>query len=770
MTFAIILFGGVVMKKIDYKLNKLVFKDIAVYIAYFAVMVILAYAKINGLTPFHIGMYAALIYCRQNYYVISGEYLFAVIINNLSWSGLILAATPIAVFGLAKLAHYYTKKPQTMLLINLYALLGQLPVILLNIGSLNVILKALLSVVIAQIFTYCVSVFLYAVIIRGIKYKFNKDEVFGGGTLLLAISMGLFKLRFWEITPFYFLAPLLLLLLTSVAKPIVPLTVATVIGLGAGFVDGNVMIIGGLLVPTVFALVFATNNIYYSGIAYFLGDVLCGMYFNSFGAYGYVRIAMVLCAVLIVVLIPKPAKNYLRKIFGEKGNESGRNIIYRNRREMNKKLNNLATVFYEIGQVLGGGNIEVSTSSAAEIAKKVADIECTQCPNYAFCTNMLGDTSSVIKDMVTRAISVGKVTATEAPNFLAGRCTRLMSMVSNTNQLSQTYVRRVNHNNQIGAGRIILGEQMVSVSNLLRDLGENMLSNIKFDISAEKKIMEELAYKNIICNDIIVSGDSGEYGVSLVVRKSDSVKKELAEVVQKVLKQSFIVSEIGVGEVLGYSVVTMIPQPCYSIIYGISNSAMEGSAASGDTFSVEQLCKERTMIALCDGMGSGKDAHYNSCTTINMIENFYKAGFENNAILSLINKILSTFNKENFTCLDMCIFDLNKGIVDVIKLGGVQSLLKRGEDYYIFESGALPLGIVEEATPNIERRTLLDNDLIIMFSDGILDTLGLDGIKQIIDRQVAKNPQVLADAVLAEATFGGAKDDSTIICARILAK
>lgn len=758
------------MKKYNNKINRLLYKDIAVYICYFGVMVILAYAQINGLTPFHIGMYVALIYCRQNYYAVSGLYLIAVLINNFSWEGLILSITPIAVFGLAKLVHFYTKKPLTLLLVNLYALLSQLPVILLNISNFNIVFKAVISVVVAQIFTYCVSVFLRASIVRGIKYKFNKDELFGGGVLLLALSMGLFKLRFLGITPFYFIMPLLLLMLTSLAKPIVSLVLATIIGLGAGFVDGNIMIIGGLLVPTVFALVFATNNIYYSGVAYFLGDLLCGMYFNSFGAYDYARMAMVVAGILVAMLIPKQAKDYVRKFLGEKGNESGRNIVYRNRREMNAKLNNLATVFYDIGQVLGGGNIEVSTANAMEIAKKVEDIECTQCPNNAFCTNMLGDTANVIKDLVARAISVGKVTATDAPNFLAGRCTRLMSMLNNVNQLSQTYVRRVNHNNQIGAGRIILGEQMVSVSNLLRDLGENMLSNIKFDIAAEKKIIEELAYKNIICNDIIVSGDNGEYGVSLVVRKQDGTKSVLLETVQKVLKQSFIVSEINAGEIVGYSVVSMIPQPSYSIVYGVSNSMMEGSIASGDTFSIEQLGQDKTMIALCDGMGSGKEAHYNSCTTIGMIENFYKAGFENNAILSLINKILSTFNKENFTCLDMCIFDLNKGIVDVIKLGGVQSLLKRGEEYYVFESGALPLGIVEEATPNIERRTLIDNDLIIMFSDGILDSLGLDGIKRIIDRQVAKNPQVLADAVLQEATFGGAKDDSTIICAKIIAK
>ena len=604
------------MKKINLSFNKLFCKDVALYITYFLIMLILAYAKINGLAPFQIGVYVALFYCKQNYYIISVMYLIVVLISSFSLQGLVIAITPILALGLAKLVHYYTKKRISLLLVNIYALIGQLPIILLNIANLNIVFKALLSVIIAQIFTYSVTIFFYASIIRGIKYKFNKDELFGGGALLIALSMGLFKLRFFDITPFYFVAPLVLMLLIAISKPLVPLIVATVIGLGAGILEGNIMLIGGLLVPSVFALVFASSNIYVSGVAYILGDILCGMYFNSFGLYNYAHIALVGAGVLTVLLLPKNAKEYLRKMFGEKGSESERNIINRNRREMNSKLNNLATVFYDIGQVLGGGNIEVSTSGAMEIAKKVADTECVSCPNYAFCTNMLGDTATSIKELVVRAISVGKVNICDAPSYLAGRCTRLMSMVNNVNQLTQVYVKRINQNNQIAAGRIILGEQMVSVSKLLRELGEKMVGNIKFDIESEKKIIEELAYNNIICNDIIVSGECGSYGVALSVRRADAHSKILLDSVKKVLKQDFVVSEVTAGEVVGYSTVSIIPQPKYGIMYGVSNSTMEGSSASGDTFSIEQLDPERMMIALCDGMGSGSEAHYNSCTTI----------------------------------------------------------------------------------------------------------------------------------------------------------
>ena len=50
----------------------------------------------------------------------------------------------------------------------------------------------------------------------------------------------------------------------------------------------------------------------------------------------------------------------------------------------------------------------------------------------------------------------------------------------------------------------------------------------------------------------------------------------------------------------------------------------------------------------------------------------------------------------------------------------------------IIESGSLPLGIIDEAVPIIEQRKLKKDDIILLVSDGVADSLGTDMIKDIL--------------------------------------
>ena len=51
-----------------------------------------------------------------------------------------------------------------------------------------------------------------------------------------------------------------------------------------------------------------------------------------------------------------------------------------------------------------------------------------------------------------------------------------------------------------------------------------------FDSESEQNIITELYYYNIVCRDIVVSGENGVYGVTLTVRHKDSSKSALPNV------------------------------------------------------------------------------------------------------------------------------------------------------------------------------------------------------------------------------------------------
>ena len=743
------------------------------YIVYFAMFLLLALAKGRvGISPFYLGLYVALIYAKESIYILSAEYLLAINIINLNIDTLIISSISCLVFIIATIAHRAFKKPMKIFYMNIYALIANLPIILFNTASMQVILNAIAMIIVSQIFTYTTIIIAYAVIVRGVRYRFNKDEIFSFGVLLLALSIGLYNINIYGFLPFYIIVPLILLFVLYANRPLIALITAVVLGLGAGITSANILVMAGLVLSTLLASVFMSNNIYFSAVTFLLSDIFVGMYFKTFGAYSYQHLVMISTGILIFLVVPKSVKEYIVQTLGG-GNctVTERAIVNRNRRDVSEKLDNLGKVFYEISSVIAGGSIFNNAVNSKELSKQIASDFCAVCPNVDFCANMLGgDTSLAIYDLIEKALHKDKIDANDASPFLIGRCNRIDRLVEEVSSRSRNLKVYLKNREQIGAGRLILGEQLYSISKLLGEMSLDVRHNVFFDNESERKIIEELAMVNIVAREVIVSGESGTYGVTITIRRKDIGKKELLVVLENILKNKFYLVEKFASDIAGYDVLRLNIEPRYSIVYGIANQTMRGSMASGDTYSVECIGDDRVIIALCDGMGSGELARLNSSSTISMIENFYKAGFNNNSILSLINKILATYNGESFTCLDMVIVDLKKGAMDIIKLGGVQSLMLRQGILEEIGKGALPLGIVEEAKPFTDRKIILHDDMVVMYTDGILDALGIQGITEIILDNHAKNPQVLADNILERATLGGAKDDSTVIVFRIYAK
>lgn len=743
----------------------------AKYASYFVMMILLSLAKsTGGLAPFVLGFFAGLVYCRENVFILSLEYLVAIIITGFSMQNLVISFVAPIVFIVAKILHKVFLRPMKMLHINIYAMLCQLPVILLDIADIRQVIHAVLACVISQIFTYTVTIFLYATIVRGAKYKFAKDEIFGGVALIIALSIGLFSLSAFNVMPFYLISTFALMMTIFSGSVGASFVTALSLGVGAGLQAGNIMLVGGLLIPTGLALVFAKSNIYYASMAYLIGDIFAGMYFNAFGRYDIYHFAVICVGLLLFLFIPKNAKQHFIHLFG--GGESKNaehSVVLRNRREVGGKLEQMAKVFSQIGGVLGGSEFVVSANNSLELAGEIAVECCSKCPNYKFCSAMLGGNTTVaIKDAVDKAMYNGLITVEDLSPFLQSRCTKQAEIVGIVSDRSAKLARAVEKRNQIGAGRIILGEQMLSLSSLLAELGGQIKSAVVFDTKAEDLIANELNYHNIVCRDIVVSGENGVFGVTLTVRHKDSSKVALPSVVGKILQSDFEVVDCTQSDISGFDVVRLLNTPQYSIVYGVATCTMEGSPTSGDTFSVNRVDYDKLMLVLCDGMGSGDSANFNSTSTIGMIENFYKAGFKNNAILSLINKILATYNNENFTCLDMAMIDLTAGVMDIIKLGGAQSLIIRQDKCIAMGGGALPLGIVEEAQPYTDRHILMAGDIIVMFTDGISDYLKREAICDMIMSNLTGNPEQLANDILHTATAGGAKDDSTVIVARVI--
>lgn len=210
--------------------------------------------------------------------------------------------------------------------------------------------------------------------------------------------------------------------------------------------------------------------------------------------------------------------------------------------------------------------------------------------------------------------------------------------------------------------------------------------------------------------------------------------------------------------------------PLFRLETGSATLSMEED--NGDGLLSLRFPGGRHLLALSDGMGHGPAAHQESRETLNLLRLCLLAGYTRSQAITAVNgMMLSATGGDRFATVDLWTIDLWNGLAQVEKMGACQSCLWRGDKPRMIEGAALPLGILEKVTVQSSQIRLHDNDLILIFSDGVADAFETeDALKSAISRSVYQNPQRTADALLRQALIaagGVPQDDMTVLAARL---
>ena len=211
---------------------------------------------------------------------------------------------------------------------------------------------------------------------------------------------------------------------------------------------------------------------------------------------------------------------------------------------------------------------------------------------------------------------------------------------------------------------------------------------------------------------------------------------------------------------------------------GMTSATKSKSEQSGDSILNIRLKDGKYLIAISDGMGTGKEAKKSSKQALKMLENLLLSGFDKETSLKLINTSLINKNIETFATLDIAIVDLYKGNIEFIKSGACPTYIKNKKRVQLIKSSSLPTGIVENSEVETFDRDIKTGDIVLMCSDGILDS-NIEyknkelWVKYMLEDIETTNTQKISDLILNEAidnNFGVAKDDMSIITFRIIEK
>ena len=285
-------------------------------------------------------------------------------------------------------------------------------------------------------------------------------------------------------------------------------------------------------------------------------------------------------------------------------------------------------------------------------------------------------------------------------------------------------------------------------------------------------------------NSSIKKQENGRIQVNLYTTSCENVEnptcntKKMGRILSKVFNENMVLQkqQCPLRENVPQCIFTYISEDKQSVQIGIAKTTKEGSSISGDSLVQTKLEDGKFLIALSDGMGSGKEAKKASKTAITMLEKLLTSGFEKDASLRLINSSLNAISKEDmYVSLDIAVLDLYAKNLEFIKNGACPTFVKHGRNVEVLKTLTLPSGILPETDLIVNDRTLEEGDILIMCTDGILEsseeyTNRELWLKFLLEELQTDDPQKIADIILHEAidnNFGTPKDDMSVIVTKI---
>lgn len=747
------------------------------YILFFAIFYILAKAKINNmLNPFNFGMFFALVWCNQNILILSPLFVGANYLSSFAlydlYSAIFMCLVMCLIYGI----HVKIKKPIRPTLMLLYALVCVSLGVFFKIYGGTEIWVVFVELVFGLLYMFCAMKILESITVRGITKRFTLIQIVCLGVILASISCGLAQFEFYSFSVSKLFLSFAVIFTTLVLPPLESAIVSLILASGTCFAENNPVLVAPVVLWWLCVSCFRGRHRIFACLTLILTEFMCTYYFNFYYTTSYIVLLPCLISAIVAFCVPKKYYSKLTESYNSSFVNRGlETVINRNRNNIHSRLLKLSQAFSEMDKVFRS-TIKGKTNEQDLKQLMITELKgkmCMDCPEKNRCYKTFGEeTNKILHNLTNVAFEKGKLTLIDIPSVLTGRCFKVNQLVYEVNELIAQYKSYAGLVSSIDASKVLISEQLYGVSGVLKQLSYDVGKNVEFDNGLEQEIIDELLYNDILCSDAIVYHNNVDVvSVVLEVRKEDSLKSKIAQIVSKICRTKMIVETDQTSEHKGWQILNLKTAPKYDIIFGTSAITKTSSQKSGDCYSLIRMEDGKILMALCDGMGSGEKAQKASNIAISLVENFYKAGFDSEIILSIVNKFLAIGNSDVFSCLDMSVIDLKNGSCDFIKLGATNGYIKHKDTITEITCNALPLGIISSINPTIKSTLISGGDMIILCTDGVTDSFSSDAeMADYINNLNSINPQEIADNLIDKAVEnnnGVALDDMTVLVCKV---
>ena len=641
----------------------------------------------------------------------------------------------------------------------------------------------------------------------GIKKAFSIEEILSC-SLLFAIAVAGFK----DITIFAYslkniLSILIVLILGWQNGVLVGGTSGITIGLVLGLIGGgDVVQIASYAISGMIAGLL--NKLGKIGVivGFILGNAILTYVANG-DTNSIIRFQEILIAAIGLLAVPKKIKINVEDLFekdkylpvtGDNKLQENEDTIY--------KLNNVTEVIKEVAQ----GYKEVAATVVEkeninnicyeqfenELYKNMEDFEDNILYDYLNDENIIKriyeeidkkeyinktDLINILEEFNNYIITPEDETTKSKVNEDIEKILRAISLAYRVSKINSVYDKKIRQSKEN------MGNQLEGISKAISSIVDNLSQDIKDEEhkNQEEKIAELLNKKDIDVNNIKINKrKDGKTEIDLYTEVCESNKIEeckcerIEKILNKQLDEKISLCNEACNKINGEKICKLkyVSADKYSIQIGIAKTTKHDSIISGDSNLNVKLEDGKRLIAISDGMGSGPKARQSSNIAIKLLKRLLLSGFDKETSVDLINSSICLNSKdETYATLDIAIIDLFKGNIEFIKNGACPTYVKNKKNVDIVKTISLPTGILENIELDVFDRDIEDGDILVMCSDGIIESnteyenkeLWL---KYLLENIETENAQKIADLVLQEAIdncVGQAKDDMTVLVMKI---
>lgn len=519
-----------------------------------------------------------------------------------------------------------------------------------------------------------------------------------------------------------------------------------------------------------------------SVLGFLLGNAIVSFYINGYGV-SFITLRELMISIGIFSISYRYLDNWLSGYIEAIVNKKERSHSYMKDQITIEKLNELAEVFNELGQTFRKSVEDSQGYDVTEVYEIIDNLANSVCQNCSLSTYCWKEKFYTTYHSMFKIISLMEenipIEENTLPNFIKEYCANKKGVIE---ELEEQFEKlKINNmwKEKIVQSRLLVSEQLEEVSKIMKEMAKNIYINPNFKEDVEEFILDELRNNKVDVIDVVameLEKDNIEIYVEVDnghkdENRYDRVKKIVSDVLGMPLKGEFNGSR---GEA-GKQKFKFIKGNRYSALTEVVSIPSQRNKISGDNYTFGEG-ENIYYSAISDGMGVGKKANNESNIAINLLEKFIEAKFDKELALKTINSILMlSSNDEIFTTFDISLIDLYSGKLQLVKTGAPATFIKKKDRVEVINSQSLPVGILKDVDFNVYEEYLEDGDIIIMMSDGVLDSNEEAEnselwMKDLISRIDSVNPKIIGEKILEaanEACDFNPRDDMTVMVTKV---